>query len=120
MANRPLILLLEDDHAIADTMKMVLDDEGYNVQIARDCPGAERFMSSAQPDLALVDYQLDCATAEPFINLMQERYKAVPLMLLTARSNPEALAAALRIGHLIKKPFEVDDLIGMIQSVIAK
>src|SRR3954463_1819921 len=89
--HRSVVLVVEDDPAIADILKQILELDGYGVEIAHDGATVLDCIDIMRPDLLLLDLLL------PDMNGVEvcERIRAresddyVPIIMLTALSNAE-------------------------------
>ena len=118
-ANR--ILLVEDDHAIADAVALNLTAVGYEVVAFDD--GREASVSLERDhsfDLALLDIMLPGMDGFQLFALM-EKYN-VPVIYMTARTDSESEVRGLRGGaeDYIVKPFEIVTLLVRIEKVLAR
>ena len=118
-ANR--ILLVEDDHAIADAVALNLRTVGYEVVFFDDCGiAAESFKTDHSYDLALLDIMLPGMDGFELFALM-EKYN-IPVIYMTARTDSESEVRGLRGGaeDYIVKPFAIVTLLVRIEKVLAR
>lgn len=107
-------MLVDDDEAIVDTLRDVLEAEGYRVEGFTDPIRAlERLRSGAHADVVVLDCVMPTMDARRFMEVLGEEGRIVPIVLVTALSDPSfavdtrhPLAAAL-----INKPFDLDRLL---------
>lgn len=119
--------LLEDDTAIQEMLRLVLQDAGYVVIIyptADECLNAMLTCAqerNASPiDLLIVDWRLSGSIpgTEVIRTLRKkETYQALPIILTTAATFPND--DELRAMHvaLLEKPFAVDEIVNLIKSI---
>lgn len=111
------ILLVEDDKSIREVMVMLLEAEGFQVRTA-DCPvDAIKEYDRERPDLILLDYILREGKASEIVDHVS-KIDHTPIILVTAASHSDAIAQTLKIKHLLKKPFAIEDLVGMVKTCI--
>ena len=118
-ANR--ILLVEDDHAIADAVALNLRTVGYEVVAIDD--GGQAAASLEQDhsfDLALLDIMLPGMDGFQLFALM-EKYN-IPVIYMTAKTDCESEVRGLKEGaeDYIVKPFEIVTLLVRIEKVLAR
>jgi len=94
------ILLVEDEPAIQELITANLARAGHTVIKASDADTAQRIVRDALPDLILLDWMLP---GVPGIELARrlrgdERTRAIPIIMLTARSDESDKVAGLEIG----------------------
>ncbi len=113
------ILVVDDDESILAVVKMVLEDEGHSVLLARDGSEALALLESTRPRLILLDLRMPNVNGSQFA----KAYRKGPgphasIVVLTAgRDAPEAAAAAGASDYL-RKPFDVEDLVRIVSSLV--
>ena len=118
-ANR--ILLVEDDHAIADAVALNLTAVGYEVVAFADGGEAAASLEADHSyDLALLDIMLPGIDGFQLFRLT-EQYN-IPVIYMTARTDSESEVRGLRGGaeDYIVKPFEIVTLLVRIEKVLAR
>lgn len=117
--------LLEDDKAIQEMLRLVLQDEGYTVTLfanAEECLSTLLPAEQEQPlDLLIVDWRLSgSAPGTEVIRTLRGNtsYQTLPIILTTAATfnNKEELED-LRVT-LLEKPFAVDEISHLIKSMV--
>ncbi len=119
MARR--VLIVEDDHNIADLLRLYLEKEGYEVAIAPDgVKGVERFRIE-QPDLVLLDVMLPGMDGWAVCRTIRGEAKT-PIIMLTAKSETEDKVYGLKQGadDYITKPFEMKEVLARIEAVLRR
>ena len=118
-ANR--ILLVEDDHAIADAVALNLRTVGYEVSAFDDGGEAAATLEKEHSfDLALLDIMLPGLDGFALFALM-EKYN-IPVIYMTAKTDSESEVRGLKEGaeDYIVKPFEIVTLLVRIERVLAR
>lgn len=110
------ILVIDDDVAHAELMRVVLEDAAYGVVVAtgpRDLPAGA--FSCVVTDLVTAGlYTFE--DARDWILSLRDRYPSSPIVITTA--HPEARADADRLGaRVIVKPFDVDELTEVVREL---
>ncbi len=118
------ILLVEDEPAIQELIVANLARAGHTVIKAADAETAQRIVHEALPDLILLDWMLP---GMPGIELARrlradERTRAIPIIMLTARADEADKVAGLEIGadDYITKPFSPRELVARIKAVLRR
>lgn len=118
------ILLVEDEAAIREMMRMALERAGYEVAEAEDASQAERQISDGLPDLILLDWMLPGISGiELARRLRKDEYTSeLPIIMLTARSEEDDRIRGLESGadDYITKPFSPRELIARIKAVMRR
>ena len=119
MARR--VLIVEDDHNIADLLRLYLEKENYEVTIAPDgLKGMEKFREM-QPDLVLLDVMLPGMDGWGVCRSIRSESKT-PIIMLTAKSETEDKVFGLKMGadDYITKPFEMKEVLARIEAVLRR
>ena len=114
------ILIVEDEHAISDLLKMNLSRAGYECTCAYDGLAAADILENRNFDLVILDIML------PHINgyeLMEYiRPMGIPVIFLTAKASLDDKMKGLTSGaeDYIVKPFEVVELLARVKSQLRR
>lgn len=120
----PRILVVEDEGELLEFLKMRLEANGYEVIGASD--GKEGFEKAIKekPDLILLDLMLPKIDGYWVCSLLKndKRHESIPIIILTAKSRAEHSKFARECGAdaYMTKPFEVEELLSRIESLIKK
>ena len=116
------ILVVEDQHDVAELIQVVLRGEGHTVAIARD--GAQGLMLSRdwKPDLILMDIMLPGVDGGTLISrLRQEPDTAdLPIIAMSASRTLRDRTEELQADALLSKPFDVDALLVQVQFLLSR
>ena len=116
-----VVLIVEDEFAIADLLEMVLTDEGYQVLTASNGrQGLERLAKGPRPDLIISDYMMPILDGPGMIQAMRnsEAQRDIPYILMS--SMPEANVRE-RIGGYaayVRKPFRLSAMVMLIATLL--
>jgi len=124
MRTMPSVLVVEDEPAIAELIAVNLRHNGFRPTWAMDSVSAQRELDASLPDLILLDWMLP---GESGLSLAKrwranERTKAVPLIMLTARGDEADRVAGLDAGadDYISKPFSTKELLARVRAVLRR
>lgn len=121
-APRPRILVVEDDADLLRMMQRMLSAIA-EVAVAVDGEQAARYLATNRlPDLLITDWMMPKKDGLTLVKELKqdERYKGVPVVILTAKSAPRDVVAGINSGarHYLTKPFKPDDLINKVKKVL--
>src|SRR5579864_3006312 len=115
------ILLVEDDERIRASMRLALEDEGYDVDEAGSGEiGLEHFAD--QPaDVVLIDLMLPGIDGFECCRRLR-RLSAVPVIMVTARNDTHDVVAGLEAGadDYVTKPFVAKELAARIRANVRR
>src|ERR1700741_4040525 len=103
----PHILVVDDDSRIRDLLARYLQDNGFRVTTAIDAASARACMRSLSFDLLILDVMMPQGSGLDFARTMGSSSR-VPILMLTARAEPEQRIEGLETGvdDYLAKPFD--------------
>jgi DNA-binding NtrC family response regulator len=113
------ILVVDDDPGIREALHLILDDD-YEVIDAVDGDQALAVLASRKIDLILLDLVMQHRDGFEVLEGRSEEHKKVPIIVLSGLNNAWTTAAAMRLGAVdyVTKPFDGDDLLGLIRDTL--
>ena len=118
---RPRVLAVDDEPAIRDLVRDILEARGFLVLTAGDGAGALRRVREDRPDLVLLDLRLP--DTDGFAVLRQLRAAStVPVILLTVSDAEGDKVRGLALGadDYVTKPFRPGELVARIRAVLRR
>ena len=120
----PSVLVVEDEPAILELLKVNLVDAGYEVVAAEDAESARRRIDEALPDLLLLDWMLPGLSGLAFAKQLRAdaRTRDLPVIMVTARADEADRVAGLEawVDDYVTKPFSPRELKARIKSVLRR
>ena len=120
----PSVLVVEDEPAILELLKVNLVDAGYEVIAAEDAESARRRIDEALPDLLLLDWMLPGLSGLAFAKQLRAdaRTRDLPVIMVTARTDEADRVAGLEawVDDYVTKPFSPRELKARIKSVLRR
>ena len=115
------ILIVEDEIAISDLIKIGLEGQGYNCEVANDGEIAADLIEQKQFDLILLDVMLPKVDGYELLEYIKQTVKT-PVIFLTSKSQDKDKVKGLKEGadDYITKPFELEELIARVQAVLRR
>jgi len=118
------VLVVEDEHHLAEGLRFNLEAEGYQVQVAETGEGALAMLSADAPgfDVVVLDVMLPGIDGFTVIAEMRQGGQFTPTLMLTARSHPDDVLRGFAAGadDYLTKPFELPILIARIRSLLRR
>jgi DNA-binding response OmpR family regulator len=115
------ILLVDDDPDILESTQYLVEAEGYEVDTAHNGREALERMSAAKPDVILLDLMMPVMDGWQFVEeLRKGPHAQVPVIVLSAIHGLSAKAKQLQASGFVAKPFDIDDLLRQLQTVLAR
>ena len=119
---RKLILIAEDEFALAEVVAQMLSDSGHDVDLAVNGEVALARMAVRAPDLLLVDVMMPRLDGPGLLRRMREEpgLAAIPVVLMTAlpRSVPQDIAPMTQA--ILVKPFTPNALMSAVGSALSR
>ena len=115
------VLIVEDDHNIAELLQMYLEKEGYAVTTAGDGgKGLEKFRA-IKPDLVLLDVMMPVMDGWAVCKTIRAESQT-PVIMLTAKGETDDKVTGLKTGadDYITKPFEMKEVLARIEAVLRR
>lgn len=111
-----LLLLVEDDDAIREELRELLEDEGFFVVEAHNGQEALDAMEQGlRPNLVVLDMMMPVMDGWEFLRrLKSDAFAAdVPVLLSTAVDDPRSLPRNVKV---VKKPYSIDTLVHLVHT----
>jgi two-component system alkaline phosphatase synthesis response regulator PhoP len=122
MENKHKILLVEDEENLREILKYQLENAGYQVYTAADGMEALNLARKYKVDLIILDLMLPKLDGFTVCRLLKfsEQYKKIPLIMITARTNPEDKERGLGMGadFYFTKPLNKEELLEKIAELL--
>jgi DNA-binding response OmpR family regulator len=116
------ILVVEDEEAIAEGLLLNLSRKGYAPELARD--GSEALARAGERtwDLIVLDVRLPEVDGFEVCRRLREGGDFTPILMLTARDQPDDKVYGLRVGadDYLVKPFDLGELLARVESLLRR
>jgi DNA-binding response OmpR family regulator len=124
MHEAPLILLVEDEPHLADALLFNLEAEGYRTRYFADGAEALAWLVSTPDEIGaiLLDVMLPGKSGFEIVATLREQQLYFPVLMLTARSNPQDVLEGLNAGadDYLAKPFDLEILLVRLKSMLRR
>ncbi|HEV7922650.1 MAG TPA: response regulator [Thermoanaerobaculia bacterium] len=115
------ILVVEDDTAIRRLVKMVLDRNGYNVDVAADGVEAVLKLGLTDFDVIILDLMMPNLDGFSFIEtLSQNEPERLNRIIVTSAASPGVIRERMRGKpfDILPKPFDINELVRRVQACV--
>jgi CheY-like chemotaxis protein len=114
------VLIVEDDRAIADAMRALLESEGYSVRVALDGDAALGECERQRPGVIVLDFNVPVMDGGALVEELRWRpgLSSVPIVMTSAMREIDAVARRLRIDYVLPKPFDVERAVQVVRRAM--
>ena len=113
-----LILVVDDDPDILQTLALCLSTEGYRVMMASNGQEALGVLAKERPACILLDLMMPVMDGWQFVAELERRgLRSSPLLILSADRSVQGHAMKLRADAFLAKPFDLDELLGKVHQL---
>lgn len=117
------VLLIEDDSFISLFLERKLKEKGHTVTVAADTKKAEQALTSAIPDLVLLDIILPDESGFKLLERMKasKDWKAVPVVILSNLGQETEIEEGKRLGaieFLVKGNYSPEEIVERVEAVL--
>jgi two-component system nitrogen regulation response regulator NtrX len=107
---KPRILVVDDEPAIRDTMRMILEYDGYDVTLAGSGPEALQLAERENPDLVFLDIKMPGMDGLEVLGRLKATNETLPVVIVSAHGSTTTALEAGKLGafRFIEKPLSKD------------
>ena len=120
---KPLVLVVEDDPDLGETIVTFLKEEGLDAKLARDGDQAMRLVDQLSPAAMILDLMMPRRDGFSVLRELRAdgRISNLPVIVVTAifGLSERLYATELGAADFVTKPFELDELIERVRNVLA-
>ena len=116
-----LIVVIEDDREISNTVQTVLKASGYQVLAATNGQDGRKLITSRKPDLVLTDMMMPRMGGFPVLEFLGEMENPPKVIMMTANegSRHKAYAEMLGVVDYLRKPFAMEVLLDAVNRALS-
>jgi CheY-like chemotaxis protein len=114
--NGGYVIVVEDDLAIRESLKSIINDAGHAVKAAADGAAALEFLiAGPSPSLILLDLQMPIMDGPAFLEHKRARaeWRTIPVYLMTASAPAHFTLPG--IVSILRKPFGLDEFLSIVE-----
>ena len=117
--NHKVVLVVDDDVELVTMVEMVLNGAGYQVITAFEGREALNLVDKEMPDVILLDMKMPGMDGWGFAREYRSRYTScAPVVVFTAADDARRRAEEIGAEGYLGKPFDIDDLIDVIEKAM--
>ena len=121
-ASEPIIYLVDDDEAVRDSLKLLLEAHGMAVE---DYPSTDEFARGHQRGrngCLILDHHLPGTSGLDFLAAQDGALTGLPVIMITGRGDPAIRARAEQLGvrAFLEKPVSLEPLLASIRQALGQ
>lgn len=116
------ILIIEDDKALSDSLRHLLEGKGFDVEIAYDGETGSEYAMLGVYDLLILDVMMPNMNGYQVARQVRARRCSTPILMLTAKSELQDRIEGLNAGadYYLTKPFDSRELLACINALLRR
>ena len=116
------ILIIEDEKLLADSVKMLLERKGFEVECVYDGKTGEQYAELGVYDLLILDVMMPEMDGHQVAREVRGKRCFTPILMLTAKSGLEDRITGLNAGadYYLTKPFDTRELLACIHALLRR
>lgn len=111
------VMVVDDDSDIRETVKTVLEKEGYEVSLANSADDALKKEKSVKPTLILMDIMMPGTPVKEIVPKLKSKVSYLSVVKLSEAEKKELKKASKNVVGFIQKPFELEAFISKIKKL---
>jgi CheY-like chemotaxis protein len=115
------LLVVDDDNDVSETLREVLELEGYTVRVAADGQQGLEQLLVRYPDLVLLDVEMPVMTGPQMAYRMfldDLGREDIPIVLLTGVPDLQLVAASVGTPYFLEKPYTLEQLLVVLNRAL--
>lgn len=116
------ILIIEDEKLLADTLQAILQQKGFQVEVAYDGETGKSYAELGIYDLLILDVMMPGLNGYQVAQQVRAKRCFTPILMLTAKSSVEDRIQGLNAGadYYLTKPFDTRELLACINALLRR
>ena len=115
--SRPTVLIIDDESAIVDTLRILLKNEGFAAHVAFGGKQGLDQIAAIRPDIIISDIRMPAVGGLDVLAAAKAQDPDLPVILMTAQASLQTAITAVNNGafHYVQKPFHNDALVAIVR-----
>lgn len=116
------ILIIEDEKLLADSLKAVLEKNGFDAETAYDGETGKEYAELGIYDLLILDVMMPKMDGYEVVKNIRSKHLGMPVLMLTAKSELEDRIKGLDAGadYYLTKPFDTRELLACVNALLRR
>jgi len=116
------VLLIEDEDKLCEFMKKGLEEEGYNVDVAKDGRSGLELAFEWSYDIILLDLMIPEIDGLEVLRKIRAKGLETPVLIITAKTSKEDIVRGLDLGSddYLTKPFSFEELLARMRALLRR
>lgn len=116
------ILIIEDEKLLADSLRMLLERKGFQVDCVHDGKSGTEYAESGVYDLLILDVMMPELNGYDVARNVRAHRCSTPILMLTAKSEVDDRITGLNAGadYYLTKPFDTRELLACIHALLRR
>jgi two-component system, OmpR family, response regulator TrcR len=116
------VLLVDDERALTNLVRMALEYEGWHIDVAHDAREAVDKYRAGSPDLVVLDIMLPDMDGFGVLQQIRSSQTYTPILFLTARDSVRDRVTGLTAGgdDYMTKPFSLEELVARMRGLLRR
>lgn len=116
------ILIIEDEKLLADSLKAVLEKNGFDAEAAYDGETGKEYAELGIYDLLILDVMMPKMDGYEMVKSIRSKHLGMPVLMLTAKSDLEDRIKGLDAGadYYLTKPFDTRELLACVNALLRR
>ena len=117
---KPRILVVDDEPAIRDSLKMILEYEGYEVMQAATGEEGVKLIEREAPDLVFLDIKMPGMDGLEVLQKLRHMVETVPIVVISGHADISTAVEATRLGafDFIEKPLASERVLVTVRNAV--
>lgn len=120
---RGTVLIVDDEFAIAETLKDLLEDEGFRVLLASNGQEALKVIAAGGLDVVITDVMMPVMNGIELVQALRanEATRSLPVIMMSSATRAAALQGSIAndaISAFLRKPFDLNSLMVTVEQLV--
>lgn len=109
------VLICDDDQGILEVTKIILENNGYEVETLDNGRAIVKHVKTSMPNLILLDLWMPGIEGKEITKLLKadQETKKIPLIIVSAVNDLDKVASEIEADDFLPKPFDMDELLAL-------